>query len=325
MTDNKEKYKIYCGQMGDKIPIFSQHWWMQAACSGKDWNVMMEQDMQGNTVATMPFLIGSKWHMKYILMPPLTQHNGIFFQHPQGQTERQRLTFEKEICHKITNKLNHLHIDLFQQNFAPEFTNWLPFFWKGYNQTTRYTYIIPDISDTQKVYDAFTPAKQRQIKKAERYNLKTQKDKLTPEEFYNYHSTLIGKRGSTEEIPQEAFLAISHAAISRGQGTILSVADENEGNTLAALFMVWDSNFAYYLVPANDRAFSTTGASTLLTFQAIKEASLHSKAFNFEGSMVESIENAYNQFGSIQVPYMTLSKPFTLPAKLWTLSKELLK
>ena len=37
----------------------------------------------------------------------------------------------------------------FLQNFSYEVTDWLPFYWEKFKQTTRYTYLLPDISDPE--------------------------------------------------------------------------------------------------------------------------------------------------------------------------------
>ena len=35
------------------------------------------------------------------------------------------------------------------QNFHYGITDWLPFYWEGYRQTTRYTYMLKDIRNTK--------------------------------------------------------------------------------------------------------------------------------------------------------------------------------
>src|SRR5689334_24058521 len=40
---------------------------------------------------------------------------------------------------------------LFFQAFHPSSSNWLPFYWSGFRQTTRYTYVIEDLTDLNRV------------------------------------------------------------------------------------------------------------------------------------------------------------------------------
>lgn len=313
---NKEEYRLICEQQGANIPIYSQYWWMEAVCVGKEWDVVIAKDANGKVMATMPYLHGKKALGKYILMPPLTQTNGICYNYPELRSEHDRLSFEKQAANLVIAEIEKLGASLFIQNFAPQFTNWLPFRWAGYKQSTRYTYRISDISNPDAVFAQFSSAKQRQIRKAEKNNLRFEANSLNPEEFYSYHESLILKRKEKEEIDKTVFLSLAKAAITRNQGAILSIRGA-ENELQAALFLVWDETTAYYLVPANDRHFSTTGASTLLVWEAIKYSQSKSKSFDFEGSMEEGIENSYNQFGTAQTPYFQITKASTLLARLW--------
>lgn len=315
---NKEEYKRICEETGNSIPIYSQYWWMEAVCTGKEWDVLIARSANGTVVATLPYLLGSKWGQRYIVMPPLTQTNGIHYFYSEIKDEREKLEFEKKAANLIIDQIKGLKVALFLQNFEPSFTNWLPFCWNGYRETTRYTYQITDTKNADAVFANFSAAKQRQIRKAERNGLQLRINALRPKEFFTYHQQVLAKQGKQEEIGENAFLALANAAISSGRGAILSI-ESQDGTLQAALFMVWDTTTAYYLVPANDRDFSTTGAATLLVWEAIKMASQKNLRFDFEGSMSESIENSYNQFGSEQTSYMQLWKANNLLAKIWSL------
>ena len=48
------------------------------------------------------------------------------------------------------------------------FKNWMPFYWKGFTQTTRYTYQIRDIQNLDKVWDGFDQKIRTDIRKAEK-------------------------------------------------------------------------------------------------------------------------------------------------------------
>ena len=55
----------------------------------------------------------------------------------------------------------------FIQDFAPTVTNWLPFYWKNYQQTVRYTYIIA-LENLGEVYQNFNKSIKRNLKQAEK-------------------------------------------------------------------------------------------------------------------------------------------------------------
>ena len=71
----------------------------------------------------------------------------------------------------------------------------------------------------------------------------------------------------------------------------------------AVAFIVWDRNRAYYLIGGGDPDFRNSGAATLCIWEAIKFSSTVTKAFDFEGSMVENIERFFRGFGGHLKPY----------------------
>ena len=318
---NKELYRIFCEEHQADLPIYSQYWWMEAVCAGKQWDVIIVRNKAHKIVATLPYLIGHKWRFSYILMPPLTQTNGPHLLYPDGQTQRERLTYEKDLCYDLINQIGHLDIDYYQQNFEPQLTNWLPFCWKHYQQTTRYTYRIDDTSNLESVFAQFTPAKQRQIRKGIRNGLECQQNALSAEDFYKFHCQILTLKGEKDSTPQVVETGICREAIKREQGVLLSINAPGNPDIQSALLMVWDGQTAYYLIPANHPGYKETGASSLIIWRAIQLAHRKSLRFDFEGSMQESIENSYNQFGTTQVPYMQITKASSFIAKLWEMSK----
>jgi hypothetical protein len=78
---------------------------------------------------------------------------GPWIKYPPNQKYANRLSLEKEVYFSIIDQLPD--IDHFSQNFYYLVTNWLPFYWKGFNQTTRYTYLIKNLTDLPEVFSRF--------------------------------------------------------------------------------------------------------------------------------------------------------------------------
>ncbi len=301
MDSNKLTYKQFCEEHPE-IPLFSQYWWMEAVCMGK-WDVLFVRNANGKIIASMPFELKKKWGLRYILQPMLAQTSGIWIDYPAKQTGNERLSYEKKICNDIISQLDKQKLVFFLQNFHFSFTNWLPFYWQGFSQTTRYTYRIPDISDLNKVFANFSDANKRHIRKAGK-ELKVSFD-LSPEEFYAHKTRSLLPKGKTNECPKALFLACYNASAAQKQGIIIAVKDR-AGNFHAGAFIVWDMQSAYYMIPFTNPEFRSSGASSLVVWESLKFLSKKTKAFDFEGSMIESVENAYRRFGSIQTPYFQL-------------------
>ncbi|MDR1729494.1 MAG: GNAT family N-acetyltransferase [Prevotellaceae bacterium] len=304
MNSNKPVYKQFC-EKHPEIPLFSQYWWMEAVCAGRKWDVLFVRNATGKIIASMPFEFKKKWGLRYILQPMLTQTSGIWIDYPEGQTENERLSYEKKICNNIISQLDTLKLAVFLQHFHFSFTNWLPFYWRGFSQTTRYTYRIPDISDLNNVFANFSDSNKRHIRKAEK-ELKVSFE-LSPEEFYEHKTRSLLPKGKKNECPKSLFLACYNASVARNQGMIIAIKDQ-AGNFQAGAFIVWDKQSAYYMIPFASPEFRSSGASSLLVWEALKFLSGKTKSFDFEGSMIENTENAYRRFGSIQTPYSRIRR-----------------
>ena len=90
-----------------------------------------------------------------------------------------------------------------------------------------------------------------------------------------------------------------------------------------AIFYVWDTHTIYSLVTAFDVSHGNVASSSLLFYQIMKDFKNSSLKFDFEGSMVESIERSYNKFGTNQVPYFRVSKINSRRFKIYSLLSEL--
>lgn len=270
---------------------------METVCRGKQWDVLLAHDKQGRISAAMPFLIGSKLGLRYVLQPQLTQYNGPWYR-PCTLDE------EMEAASQLVDQLKALRLVWFQQNFSPDVTNWLPFYWAGYRQTTRYSYRIDDISDPQRVFSSFDPSRrQRQIRRTEGLLHPVE---LSPERFVDFHADYYARRGQKDLLSAPFMLHLITTALGRRQGLLMGLEDAH-GTLQGARFVVYDDRCAYSLLSALAEGHPN-GTSARLFFEIIQRLSGTTKAFDFEGSMDPGIEQSYRLYGTRQVPYSRITK-----------------
>lgn len=302
---NKELYKALCETAGDDIPLFLQHWWMDATCGDKPWEVLLAR--KGNEVtAAMPCLVRKRMGLRYALQPQLTPYSGPVFLYPKGMRPERKASFEHEAARKLAEQLEEMRLLYFQQNFAPSVTDWLPFHWAGYRQTTRYTYVIPDISDPDKVFAAFDPA-QRQKNILGVLPQVRLVEGTTPEQLAQWHETYWLSKGKRDLLPKSLMARVAHAAIARGNGIILTLADQ-AGTPLVCRFVAYDGQCAHSMFSAQNPDKRVPHAADALVWLTLKRLQGLTRAYDFEGSMEQSIEHYYRSFGAKQVPYFGLEK-----------------
>jgi hypothetical protein len=303
-----KRYEIFCKEHPE-IPLFMQAWWLDAVTlpEGKDWNVLFAEE-EDKILGVMPYHLLKKWGFKIIVQPPLTQYNGVWIDYPEGIKLHKHYSFEKKVMDNLIDQLENLNISFYSQNYHNSFTNWQPFYWRSFEQTTRYTYQIKDLSNLDKIFENFSYAKQKHIKK-ENDDLQTDFS-LSADEFYEFHKECLKQKNASIEYTKKLFLSIYNEAIKRGQGNIIALRDKNK-NLHSALFFVWDKSSAYALISAISPQLKNSGASSKIFWETIKFVSDKTKIFDFEGSMIKGVAESFQQFGAEQVPYFNISKSYS--------------
>ena len=311
MTNN-ERYHRLCEAEESNIPLFLQYWWMETVCSGKQWDVALVMERDDTVAAAMPYLIGSKWGLRYILQPQLTQYNGPWYNYScihRGSeclvSEYERLAFEKKTTGGLIAQLSALRLACYNQCFSPSVTNWQPFYEYGFHQTTRYTYQIPDISDPQSLFSTFTEPRRKKIRRAD--HLMMLAESTDAEWFADFHIAYWRSKGQENLLPRQLMVSLCREAINRKSGAILQLLDADQ-NVVAAIFVVYDSNCAYLLQSAMNMEHYHNENVSILIWKALHWLSTKTKSFDFEGSMIAGIEQFNRSFGAIQTPYFNVYK-----------------
>ncbi|MDR0231339.1 MAG: hypothetical protein LBI82_04390 [Dysgonamonadaceae bacterium] len=320
---NKQRYEIFCNERPE-IPFFMQAWWLDAVCTPEDkqWDVLLCEE-NGKIIGVMSYHLLKKWGLKIIVQPQLTQYTGVWIDYPKDDKLHKRYSLEKQVMDNLIDQLEKLKVSFYEQNFHYSFTNWQPFYWRGFQQTTRYTYILKNIVDLEIIYNGIHKKIKQHIQKGEEefavYN------QLTPEEFYQFHKSSLQAKKRKIIYSERIFMSIYQAAISRNQGKIIAIRDK-KNELLSAVFFVWDKDSAYNLIVAKAPLENAHFISDYMTWEVIKYVSKKTQNYDFEGSMIEGVARKNQYFGAEQQPYFCISKTnsyiFDLLLKLKIRKKE---
>lgn len=317
MSD-KEKYHILCNTE-KTIPLFSQDWWLDSVCGKEKWDVLIIEN-KGQVQATMPFYIPYKG---VISMPPFTQTMGPWYAPVSNDTKYSSLL---SLRHELTKQLIEgiKNYPYFLQNFHHSVTDWLPFYWNGFTQTTRYTYILPSLSDKDTLWEQMSGHTRRNIEKAKEKNNITVKKGIDPEALQLLYTRTFQRQGKNKA-PHTALLKkLATICRERQQGDIWGGYDK-EGNLHAAAFIVWQNNYAYYIAGGADPDLRSSGAQSLVMWEAVQFVSGQCDVFDFEGSMIPGVERFFREFGARQMPYFSVSKGnLSLAKRAWFKLKNLI-
>jgi lipid II:glycine glycyltransferase (peptidoglycan interpeptide bridge formation enzyme) len=286
------------------------HWLDNVCEAGMEWDVIL-YEKGGEIRGSFVYVIQKKHGMTLITLPKLTQFLGPYIKYPEGQKYGKRLSWEKEVMNYF---IDHLpKYDDFNMNFHHTVTNWLPFYWKGFKQTTRYTYRIDKDTKTDELSKNLETDIRRRRKKAQHSGVEVvESDDI--EQFYRLNTMTFDRQGI--EIPYSLeFIKNLYRKLKEKNACKIFVAT-HEKKAIAAAFLVYDTRSVFYLMGGLDSNRKELGGMDMVLYRSIEFALDNRLDFDFEGSMVESIEKYFRSFGAVQTPYHKVMKT---RSKLWSL------
>lgn len=278
------------------LTLFEEPWWLDAVAPGQWKTVAVEAN--GECIARWPVVMRKRLGLTLAMQPPLTPSLGPWMEIDASSTRRHdsdvRARFESLIA--ALPRVDHTRLAL-----DPRYTDWLPFYWHGFRQETRYTYRLAELGNIDAVFGGFTDKARNTVRKAE----KIVTIDTTPDVERLWSQLVQSFSRQRRPVPfSRVLLNRIDAAAERAGARRMYFGVDRQGRTHAAVYTVGDRRGTYYLLAGGDPALRSSGASTLCMWRAIQDASAADSAyFDFEGSMVRPIEAYVRGFGGTLTPY----------------------
>jgi GNAT acetyltransferase-like protein len=288
------------GETERAYAIFQQPWWLDAVAPGHWDEVTCEH--AGRVVARLPFVVRGRPRLRMLTQTSLTQTLGPWVE-PSNAKPARALSREHELLADLEAKLPSAWA--FSQQFSPAMLNALPFHWAGYHLELRYTYRLDGLNATDALWSGLRDNIRREIRKA-RERVEVVAD-LGVDRFHDVLSRTYRRQHLTTPHSLGNLARVEAACAARGAGSMLFARDE-AGRIHAVTWVVWDAQGAYYLLAGADPHLRTSGASSLLAWEALTRASDHTDVFDFRGSMLRPVERFVRGFGARQTPYLSVTR-----------------
>lgn len=300
----KELYQKFVGK--NYIPIFSQPWWLDAVCGENNWGVHV-LEKSGNLLGAMPYYVEIRNGFEIITKAHHSQNNGIIVSYLPTMKYVARLDRQEEVINEMCDFIEKLGVDKYEQQYHYSFTNYLPFKWRGYEEMVRYTYVIDDTSDMDRITADFKYIVRNQIKKAE--SIVSIKEGMDIEKFYEINKLSYDRQNIEVPFSLKLLKRIETTCVEHDCRKILYAVDEY-GNIHSVAYLVWDDEALYFLINGIDTEFTYSQSNSLLIRESIRVAHDLGKKFDFEGSVLQPIEHIFRGFGAEQKLYFRIYKSF---------------
>ena len=298
MTD-KEAYILFCKEEKE-VPLFSKPWYLDAVCGESSWDILIIK--KGSEIAaTMPILKKKQFGFSLSRMPLITPYLGPYY------TKKFRSVKQQEkLMRTLIQKLPFF--DFFDQNFHHSITNWLPFYWEGFEATVRYSFLIDLTKNLEDIFQNISSNyRNNKIAKAKK-EIKIVSNRSL-EEFYEVQKKTFEKQKMRVPYSFDFIKKFDSILEKENAREVFFTLDEEE-QIHSVAYLTWDEETAYFQMTGSNPVFHNSGAGILIVWEVIKYAKevLGKSRFDFCGSVIEGITKVRQEFGAEQVPYFNLKK-----------------
>lgn len=293
--------------MVNEIPyansVFEQPWWLDIVAPGKWGEVTIKEHNQ--VIARLPYVFDNG----KISMPVYTQTLGIWMDSKFNEFQKgnDHLAEQKKIIHQLLSLLPKSKSFNFVFDSVVEYI--LPFRWEGFSIDPTFSYRITEL-DKDSIDNKLGKGVKRDLNRGMKtFSIDGNNNSI--DEFIALQNETYSRQNRKNPINNDLTASIISKAINAQHGKLLFARDE-KGNAHAGSFLLYDEKVCYHLLSGQNTKYGNLGAMPFLLYNEILFASNNSKIFDFEGSMVEGIEQVYRRYGGKQVINWHVSKQSVL-------------
>jgi hypothetical protein len=267
--------------------LYYYSWYLDAVCP--DWSGIVITEKE-QWVSVMPLPLQERWGLRYAFQPRLTQFGGPIFK-PVEMERHKEHHFLKTVLEKILDCLPQ-NLSAFDLNLHPDLQYFLPFHWRKCQLQPRLTYWLPLEESFGKMEKSFSSSVSNHVKKALKNGLAVEESQSTDSLL-----AIALQEKFFDEKEANTFRKVWEQISLRKKGFLL-YALSPEGQVCSGAAFIWDGNKMIFYAIAQGSFFKTSGANALLITEGIRLCFDRKgiRYFDFEGSMIEPVENYFRSF-----------------------------
>lgn len=285
--------------------LFEQPWWLDIVAPG-EWTAAEVRDSSGKIIARMPYVRRKgRFGKNRIIMPEDTQNLGPWFNediraYVQGNKQ---FVKQKEMIDELLYQMEPFTECELTLNCANTYV--LPWYWNGFKLTPTFSYRIDVSQSLDGIFANFSKSTRKNIRRAQQES--TVSCETDIDAFYYILDKTYEAQNRNNPDSRALITKMIETCDKLGHGKMFTARDQS-GNLQCSAYLVYDEKIAYALISGSIPAFRGSGSKSLLYWEEIQHAAKVSRVFDFEGSMIEEIENVMRQFGAHWVTNYHISK-----------------
>lgn len=293
MSEKKDFLEIDCVNS-----VFEQPWWLDTVAEGRWGECRVEE--KGKVIARMPYMMHKTRHGIWLKNPSFTQTLGIWMDESLKEFKRGngQLVRQKEVIKELLEQLpEHKGVSM---NLDHSMSYVLPFRWHGFRIEPTFSYRIKYGNEFEEVRKNFSKNVQRDVTRALNKGIIVETSSKDYEAFFSLLDMTFERQNRKNPMDKGLVFRILTRASELGHGELM-LAKDPEGNLHSGAFFLYDDKVCYYLFGGQNPKYKNSSSQDLVLYKGVEFGSTVSRAFDFEGSMIEGIENFFRKFGGRQV------------------------
>ncbi|GAA4949297.1 GNAT family N-acetyltransferase [Halioxenophilus aromaticivorans] len=267
--------------------IFHQPWWLDIVTDNQ-WQAVDYHDGQ-RTLGRLPYWVSkNKLGLKVITPPPMTHFLGPAVDAGSGKPNTLFLK-NYRVTQALLKQLPKAGRCYFKCHGGIQDT--LGFQNAGFHTAVQFTHEIAP-APREVLWESFRTKARNMIRSARRcHEFEYGYD---ADEFIQFYAQNIDSKGKENRRDELICSRLIRACLDKNRGQIYQVRD-HRGRLAAAMFCAWDTKASYYLLTTRTPN-SHSGATPLIVWQAILDASSRGLVFDFDGVISEGGIRFANNF-----------------------------
>lgn len=281
--------------------IYGKSWYLAALqCPFQILVILANQQILAGLVLT-------KDGRNHFANPYLGKYLGIYYANFKGtaynqETKRRKLT--DLLLAEITK------LPTFNYFFHPQFATYFPFYINNFESRPRYSYWI-NLKDQSlvEITAKFHSKLRSEIKLAEQQKFKITTD-ISLDIFVNTCQQTFLQKGAKFPFKLSFLRNYCEKLLERKVLQMSGIKDQ-QGRIMAVVGILKTPQTSTLILSGFDKRIIQRGVNELLLYHCIQVAKKQANFFDFEGSMIPTIESFYRKFGGDYTPYLNIYKNST--------------
>ena len=278
--------------------IYGQSWYLEALQRPFEILVVREKaTIYGGIVLTIN-------RAKEYANPYLGKYYGIYYADFEGSPYNQE-SKRRKVTEYLLPELKKL--PSFDYFFHPKFETYLPFYHQGYENRVRYSYWL-DLKNQSidQLWENFRPKLRTKLRKADQQGFQLIKA-IDFEDFFSIYQQTFTQKNTKFPFTYD-LLKRYYDLLSERSALQLIGLKNNQGLLVAVAGLLNFERVTTLILNGFDKKASASNVNEWLLYQVILQAKEQGDYFDFEGSMLPTVEPFFRKFGGTYTPYLNIYK-----------------